>query len=127
MKNFIKTKVIQKAGPKKILLTGVPGYGKKTVIIHLAKLLHEKKIAGFFTREMREANQRTGFSLESFSGSNSILSSIHFKKGPRVGKYIVDLESLEHFLEEAEKNIQKAELCLFDEIGKMECSSLKLI
>jgi nucleoside-triphosphatase len=118
---------MQERKTNKFLLTGVPGSGKTTVIIRLAKLLHERKIGGFFTREIRQAGQRTGFSLETFSGRKSILSSIHFKTGPKVGKYRVDLESFENFLEEVKKNIQQAEICLIDEIGKMECSSLKFI
>jgi nucleoside-triphosphatase len=112
---------------KKLLLTGLPGCGKTTVIIRLADMLKARKIAGFYTQEIRDAGQRTGFSLQTFSGGKSVLSNINLKNGPRVGRYRVDVEKFEQIvLLELAVN-KDADLYLIDEIGKMECFSSKFI
>jgi len=112
----------------KFLLTGLPGCGKTTVIMHLADMLKTKKISGFYTQEIRDAGQRTGFSLHTFGGEKSVLSSINFKNDPRVGRYRVDIEGFEQaVLPELTINNKEADLYLIDEIGKMECFSSKFI
>ena len=118
---------MQQTNTNKLLLTGAPGCGKTTVIVKLAQLLNGKKIAGFHTREIRQGGQRTGFALETFSGKKTVLSSVSFKSGPRVGKYRVDLESFENLLEDITDNIKQAQIIMIDEIGKMECFSQKFI
>jgi len=111
----------------KFLLTGLPGCGKTTVIMHLADMLKARKIAGFYTKEIRDAGQRTGFSLQTFGGKRSVLSSINFKNGPSVGRYRVDIEGFERaVLPELAVN-KEVNLYLIDEIGKMECFSSKFI
>lgn len=111
----------------KFLLTGFPGCGKTTVIMRLADMLKTKKIAGFYTEEIRDAGQRIGFSLQTFGGKKSVLSSINFKNGPKVGKYRVDVEGFEQAVL-TELSINKdVDLYLIDEIGKMECFSSKFI
>jgi nucleoside-triphosphatase len=111
----------------KFLLTGLPGCGKTTVIMRLADMLKTKKVAGFYTQEIRDAGQRTGFSLQTFSGKKSVLSSINFKNGPRVGRYRVDIKGFEQtVLPELAIN-KDLDLYLIDEIGKMECFSGKFI
>jgi nucleoside-triphosphatase len=112
----------------KLLLTGVPGCGKTTVIIKLAELLRDRKIGGFYTREIRQAGQRSGFAIQTFSDTKGILSSIHFAQGPRVGKYRVDVEGFEALIEaELAKASDSAEVFLIDEIGKMECFSYRFV
>lgn len=108
----------------KFLLTGLPGCGKTTLIMHLADMLKAKKIVGFYTQEIRNAGKRTGFSLQTFSGRKSVLSSVNFKNGPKVGRYRVDVEGFEQaVLPELAINNKHVDLYLIDEIGKMECFS----
>jgi len=112
----------------KFLLTGLPGCGKTTVIMRLADMLKARKIAGFYTQEIRDAGQRTGFLLQTFGGGKSVLSSINFKNGPKVGRYRVDVEGFEQaVLPELAINNKDVDLYLIDEIGKMECFSSKFI
>jgi nucleoside-triphosphatase len=111
----------------KFLLTGLPGCGKTTVIMCLADMLKTKKMVGFYTQEIRDAGQRTGFSLQTFGGEKTVLSSVNFGDGPRVGRYRVDVEGFEQtVLPELAVN-KDADLYLIDEIGKMECFSNKFI
>ena len=111
----------------KFLLTGLPGCGKTTVIMNLADILKTRKIAGFYTQEIRIKGQRTGFSLQTLSGTKSILSSINLKRGPRVGKYRVDVDGFEQIVLSELSLKREADLYLIDEIGKMECFSGKFI
>ena len=113
---------------QKILLTGLPGCGKTTVVIRVAKRLGQKKIAGFTTKEIRSSGHRIGFGIKTFSGREGILSGIDIKSSFRVGRYGVDIEQFEQLvIPELTKNTQTADLFIIDEIGKMECFSKAFI
>ena len=106
------------------MLTGLPGCGKTTVIIKLAELLKEKKIAGFYTQEMRSKGVRSGFLIKTFGGAEGLLSSINITSGPRVGKYRVNVQGFEAMVvPELSRQGREVDLYLIDEIGKMECFS----
>ena len=111
-----------------IFITGLPGCGKTTVIIKLASLLQNKILIGFYTKEIRAAGQRTGFSIRTVSGKEGILSSVNFHTGPRVGRYRVDVPGFEDIvLPELNRNPSNVDLCLIDEIGRMEYFSQKFV
>ncbi len=55
-----------------LLLTGVPGIGKTTVIKCLAARLTGLPIAGFYTEEIREGKSRVGFRLIGLHGGGFI-------------------------------------------------------
>jgi nucleoside-triphosphatase len=79
------------------------------------------RTAGFYTEEIKEHGTRKGFSLISLSGQRSILSHVDFKGPRRVGKYKVDIEGFNRFLEGI--NFDEADVVVVDEIGKMEAMS----
>lgn len=106
-----------------ILITGLPGTGKTTFIINLAKELKDLSMAGFYTAEIREAGVRKGFELVGLDGRQSILSHIDIKSAHRVGRYGVDVLAFEKFLESIGLEDSSAEAIIIDEIGRMECSS----
>jgi nucleoside-triphosphatase len=120
----------------KVLITGRPGVGKTTLVMRLVESLPEA--AGFYTEEIRERGMRKGFNLVNLSisprpvgrgavamsrGAVAPLSQVDFKGPHKVGKYGVDVEGFEGFLEEL--SLQDAGLVVIDEIGKMECLSEK--
>ena len=106
----------------KLLLTGVPGCGKTTVITRLAELASHKRLAGFVTEEILNSGQRTGFQAKTFRGEEALLSSSHHKSWVSVGRYGVDVRSFEQLvLPELERDPNTVDLFLVDEIGKMEC------
>ena len=111
-----------------ILLTGRPGCGKTTVIVRLAECLAGRRIAGFYTQEVREGGRRTGFGVRTFGGAEGTLSSVHFTRGPRVGRYRVDVEGFEAVIApELWTPPEQVNLFLVDEIGKMECFSRRFV
>jgi nucleoside-triphosphatase len=108
-----------------ILITGLPGVGKTTLIMRLLEVLKDQHTVGFYTKEIREAGTRKGFELIDLNGRKSILSHVNIKSYFRVGKYGVDVEGFEEFLNSLEFFDPVADLIVIDEIGKMECFSVK--
>jgi nucleoside-triphosphatase len=108
---------------KNILITGVPGVGKTTIIRQLAGELESVRPVGFFTEEIRETGPRVGFALVGLDGERRVLSHITVQSRYRVGKYGVDLEAFEAFLGAQRLRDPGNRLVIIDEIGKMECLS----
>lgn len=109
----------------KILLTGVPGVGKTTVARKVAEMLGHAA-GGFYTEETREKGKRTGFDIITLDGRRAALSRANKKSRYRVGKYGVDVESIEHIAVPAiEHAIAERKVIIIDEIGKMELFSEK--
>jgi len=76
---------------KNILITGLPGTGKTTLLRKIAEELKPFHPVGFFTSEIREANTRKGFELRSLNGKKGLLAHVDITSPYRVGKYKVDV------------------------------------
>ncbi len=111
----------------KILVTGRPGIGKTTLVSKLAQMLKEKglSVGGMITYETREKGVRTGFLVEDLkTGLKSLMASVNYSSGPRVGKYVVSLMEIERVGVKAIMNaVEKDEVVIIDEIGPMELYS----
>jgi nucleoside-triphosphatase len=108
---------------KNLLITGLPGVGKTTLIKKLCELLKDLRPVGFFTEEMREEGVRKGFELVSLDGRRGILSHKNIRTPYRIGEYKVDLKGFEDFLGSISFLDTFTRLVIIDEIGKMECFS----
>lgn len=77
------------------------------------------------TNEVREGGRRVGFLIRTFpEGREGFLASIRFRKGPRIGRYFVDLETFEHLgVRSLRTALSYADLIIIDEIGPMELLS----
>jgi nucleoside-triphosphatase len=106
-----------------LLLTGRPGVGKTTLIRVVAEGLPRERLAGFVTEEIRVRGERRGFALVTFDGRRSTLAHVDRDGPPRVGKYGVDVGTLEAVARSALAVRRGVTLYLVDEIGKMECLS----
>jgi len=108
----------------KILLTGVPGCGKTSAVMKIIANLDPKKVAGFYTQEIREDDTRKGFSWTRLDGATGILAHVNNKSPYRVGKYGVDVAGFEKsVLPALDIERSNTQLFIIDEIGKMECFS----
>ncbi|XP_062542607.1 cancer-related nucleoside-triphosphatase homolog isoform X2 [Armigeres subalbatus] len=111
-----------------ILITGMPGVGKTTIVRNLGLELQKRKIPldGFYTEELRNASgERSGFDIVTFDGKRAPLARVSDttkNSRDRVGKYAVCVAEFESVALPA-LNSRSANLLLLDEIGKMEMKS----
>jgi nucleoside-triphosphatase len=110
-----------------VLLTAVPGTGKSTVIQRLAALLHDVRLAGFYTAEIRERGGRRGFRLVAYDGTETLIAHVELPKTHRVGKYGVDVAAMDRAADATLAQRRGVQLYLVDEIGKMECLSARFV
>ena len=105
-----------------LLLTGVPGIGKTTIIKNVAERFKGKRLSGFYTEEIREHGERRGFRLVIFEGQERVIAHVDFPRAHCVGKYGVDVAVLDELVGPALVLNNAVAVYLVDEIGKMECS-----
>jgi len=117
-----------KSNNNKLLLTGFPGCGKTTAVMAIIEKLTDLKASGFYTKEMRQDDDRKGFEWIRLDGLKGILAHIDLKTPLSVGKYRVDVAGFEkNVLPVLEIETVDADLFVLDEIGKMECMSSRFI
>ncbi|RMG53752.1 MAG: NTPase [Acidobacteria bacterium] len=109
-----------------ILITGRPGVGKTTLITRLIPRL-PGRAAGFYTRERRDAQgRRIGFEIASLTGERGIMAGVDLKSLHRVGKYRVDIETIDRVGVQAIRHGLSDPSVMFiimDEIATMELLS----
>jgi nucleoside-triphosphatase len=110
---------------KNILLTGLPGIGKTTLIRKLSEIFKEFNPAGFYMVEIMEGDVRTGFMIATLYGDSRIFSHVNLKSKYTVGKYHIDMKGFENLIENVFSKDKKTGLFFIDEIDKMECQSKK--
>ena len=105
------------------LLTGTPGSGKTSLIKQVVAGM-KGQAGGFYTEEIRTRGARQGFRLVTLDGQNAVLAHVNNDSQYRVGKYGVDIDSLDRVgVPALHKASQQCELVVIDEIGKMELFS----
>ncbi|MGD8910913.1 MAG: nucleoside-triphosphatase [Chromatiales bacterium] len=110
-----------------LLLTGNPGIGKTTLLCRVSEQVRDLSMSGFYTQELRESGQRTGFRLITFTGREGIIAHVDFDHHWQVGKYGVDVPAIDRFAESTLTLNEAIDLYFVDEIGKMECLSNRFI
>jgi nucleoside-triphosphatase len=105
------------------LLTGSPGTGKTTVI-RQAVAKSKAKAGGFYTKEIRIGGARQGFRIVTLDGQDAVLAHVDKPVRYRVSKYGVDIQNLDSVgVTAINEAIEKSDLIVIDEIGKMELFS----
>jgi nucleoside-triphosphatase len=110
-----------------LLITGTPGIGKTTLIRAVIAEL-PVRAGGFFTEEIRQGGERVGFRVSTLDGRVGILAHVTAVRGPRVGRYHVDVPGFEAVgVDALEAATRNAELIVVDEIGKMELCAPRFV
>jgi nucleoside-triphosphatase len=110
-----------------LLVTGAPGVGKTTLVRAVAAACG-KRAGGFVTEEIREEGRRVGFRVCSLEGAKAVLAHVRATRGPRVGRYQVDVPAFEAVgVSALEAATRGADLIVVDEIGKMESLSQRFV
>jgi nucleoside-triphosphatase len=105
-----------------VLLTGPPGCGKTTVVRRVVQALGGRRLAGFYTQEVRERGQRVGFEIVGLGGQRCLLAHVDWHSRLRVGLYGVESARLEPISQaKLGQSPGKVDVYVLDEIGKMEC------
>lgn len=110
-----------------LLLTGVPGIGKTTVLRRVAERLAPSPLGGFYTAELRVVGARQGFRLTTFTGEEHVIAHVGFPGRVRVSRYGVDVAAIDAAVERALALEPVRPVYLVDEIGKMECLSERFV
>jgi nucleoside-triphosphatase len=114
--------------PPIILLTGLPGCGKTTLIKRVVQRLNHLRLAGFYTQELLGANgRRVGFEAIGLNGNSATLAHVSSNSKVRVGRYGVELAGFERLINKELAADPEVELIVVDEIGKMECFSRRFV
>jgi len=117
-----------KEGVRHILISGLPGCGKTTLVQNVARRLKEAGVPlfGFWTEEVRQRGRRLGFAIELVGGARGTLAREGLREGPKVSRYRVDVKAFEALvLPELQRALDCAApaVLMIDEIGKMELFS----
>lgn len=111
---------------KRIAITGSPGAGKSTVCREVLKQL-TCTYGGMTSADIRVNGERIGFEIKDIASGKQGILAHKDGKGPKVGKYHVNLEDLNGIGVAAIKNAMSSELIVIDEIAPMEFKSQEFI
>lgn len=113
-----------------VSISGAPGIGKTTTVMNAARILKDRglNVGGIVSREIRtNNNMRVGFEfIDLITGNKSILATIA-GSGPKVGKYVVNLEGCRFAADRLNNAIKSCDVIICDEIGPMELKSIDFI
>jgi nucleoside-triphosphatase len=110
---------------KHILLTGVPGIGKSTIVKTVLKSL-SGLARGVYAEEEVIDGERVGFVIRTLDGKSAYLSHQDLPSPYRVGKYGVNVEAIESLVLPAIAP-SNGFLVVIDEIGLMQCCAPRFL
>ncbi len=108
---------------KNIFLTGAPSSGKTTVIKKVIARL-PCPANGFYTQEEKKDDRRIGFLMKTLDGRQGWLAHQDITSDFHIRRYGVSIENIETLAVPSIAPVGN-QIIILDEIGKMECFSLK--
>ena len=113
--------------PSNLLLSGRPRSGKTTIVQRVVEVLSADgfTMGGVFCPEIRRNGERVGFEIvDVMSGERATLAHVNRETGPTVGKYRVDVPSVDGMSRQAlTAALEAADVIVIDEIAPMEVQS----
>lgn len=113
--------------PNNYFITGMPKCGKTTLITKVIEELKNKglRVGGFYSPEHTEHGTRDAFFITDIETGETAVLAKAGAGGPKVGKYGVDLAAFESIALPILDNLEKYDVIVIDEIGRMELKSAK--
>jgi len=102
---------------RNLLLTGVSGVGKSTLLHKISQHLSDKTIRGTYSQVIYKNNQRLGWHLENYSGDSGLLAHVDIQSDHNMGKYGVDMDLFHRITLPQMKLDKQVYVYLIDEIG----------
>jgi nucleoside-triphosphatase len=110
-----------------LIITGAPGAGKTTLLSRVIERLRARgvRVGGILSYEKRHSGRRVGFEiLDLSSGERGMLAAESHGLGPRVGRYVVNLDTLARVAAPSIlEALRSADVTVIDEVGPMELFS----
>lgn len=110
-----------------ILLTGIPGVGKSTLLRKIVDSIPEDERLGFLTEEIKSVKgERVGFQLVSLNSPIKRLwlarrEDIGLTNSTRFGRWFVSIDSMQYFVDNYMSIPEPSQTLILDEIGPMQC------
>jgi nucleoside-triphosphatase len=115
----------------KIGITGLPNSGKTQALLKVIEMLEEDEwiVGGVVTEPIVKKRRRVGFHVVNWmTKEKGVLAHIDFNSKIVVGRYKVDIETLDKIgVKAIEDAINDAEIVIIDEVGKMEVESEQFV
>lgn len=102
---------------RNLLLTGISGVGKSTLLNKVGQHLSDKNIRGTYSKVIYKNDQRLGWHLENYSGDNGLLAHINIQSDYNMGKYGVDMDLFHRITMPQMQLDDQIYAYLIDEIG----------
>lgn len=106
------------------LLTGKPRAGKSTAIKKIFQKVGLEYFGGFYTEEIRNLTNRTGFNCVTLNGEAICIANVDSDSSIRIGRYGIDVEAFENIaIKSVQLSIETKRITVIDEIGFMQMLS----
>lgn len=102
-------------------LTGLPFIGKTTALLRIIQSLGHA--AGFITLADERDGKRTGLKIITSGGQTFHIATVEPVSQQRIGKYSVDLETLNDVMQQVLHNSKQSKYVYIDPIGTLYCQS----
>ena len=110
-----------------ILLTGPRGAGKTTAVLRVLGMLRMVTLGGYLTEPVGDPQEPKGHIMRPFGHQARNIAHVN-TKGPRVGRFGVDVEAFERYGVAALRAArERAELIVLDEIGRFEAHAPEFV
>jgi nucleoside-triphosphatase len=111
-------------GAKNLFLISKRWPGRLHVVHRLLPHLKNFSLEGLYTEDIIEQRRRVGYRVVKLNGKSRILAKEDFPFPKRVGRFYVDMQTLEEFINPTIENALKhADILLLGQIGRIEILS----